>query len=395
MSATAKLPPDVAILVYDLRASGVSRNALAIADASLAADLSVELWVIRPQGHMQETAPEGVRVVQTPVGRKLPVGRTLDMVLSILPLARYLRRRPPKLLFSAGNHMHMAAGFGFTLAGCSGGTRFLGRASNAVLGTRIGGSGRASLRDRLLRRLDALQYVGMDRIVAVSIELKNQLTELLRVDPARVVVIPNGVDAEVVRRWAPEPVAHPWLEAGEPPVLLGVGRLAPQKNFPLLIRAFAIARRTRPMRLMIMGHGKREAREALMRLAGELEVGADVELLGYQRNPASWLSKVALFVLSSRREGASNVLLEALATGCAVAAVACPTGVREVLDGLGGLSETERPEDLAEAILRSLADPPAREALQRRAADYDRRASLAAFVDFFREELEKPPRDCS
>ncbi len=77
MSATAKLPPDVAILVYDLRASGVSRNALAIADASLAADLSVELWVIRPQGHMQETAPEGVRVVQTPVGRKLPVGRSL------------------------------------------------------------------------------------------------------------------------------------------------------------------------------------------------------------------------------------------------------------------------------------------------------------------------------
>src|SRR3546814_12603233 len=79
-----------------------------------------------------------------------------------------------------------------------------------------------------------------------------------------------------------EPPPHPWLERGNPPVILGAGRLAIQKDFETLIRAFAVLRRQRQARLLILGDGvQRPKLEALVR---ELRLDEAVLLPGYVRD---------------------------------------------------------------------------------------------------------------
>jgi glycosyltransferase involved in cell wall biosynthesis len=132
---------------------------------------------------------------------------------------------------------------------------------------------------------------------------------------------------------ASEPVSHPWFTPGQPPVILGVGRLTPQKDFPTLLRAFALVRRQRPARLVIVGEGRTEAKEALLRLAIELGCPDDVSLPGFTHNPFCFMANASVFVLSSLHEGLPGVLIQALACGVPVVSTDCPSGPREILEG--------------------------------------------------------------
>src|SRR5262249_31436661 len=156
---------------------------------------------------------------------------------------------------------------------------------------------------------------------------------------------------------------HPWLGAGEPPVLLGVGHLRMQKDFPTLIRAFALARKNRRMRLVLLGEGSQRPR--LHRMISSLGVGDDVYLAGYTDNPFSWMARASLFVLSSAWEGLPAVLIEAMACGCPVVSTDCPSGPWEILEGgkYGRLVPCRDPQNLAEAIIATLDAPVSRQAL--------------------------------
>jgi glycosyltransferase involved in cell wall biosynthesis len=173
-------------------------------------------------------------------------------------------------------------------------------------------------------------------------------------------------------------------------VILGIGRLSRQKNFEGLLRAFAMARQWRPIRLMILGHGSPRSVARLWRLARRFGVADDFALPGYVANPLPFLAQAGLFALSSRWEGASNVLLEALACGCPVVAVRAPSGVAEVLrDGaISPLVAIGNDAALAHAILARLASPRDSAALQARAADYRLDHMLAAYVRILKEELD-------
>jgi glycosyltransferase involved in cell wall biosynthesis len=87
------------------------------------------------------------------------------------------------------------------------------------------------------------------------------------------------------------------LQAGEPPVVLAVGRLAPEKDFACLLRAFALLRKRRRARLLILGEG--ETRQELDRLAAELKVMEDVSMPGFASNPYAYMSRAYLYGLTS------------------------------------------------------------------------------------------------
>jgi len=163
-------------------------------------------------------------------------------------------------------------------------------------------------------------------------------------------------------------VAHPWFQTGELPVVLGIGRLARQKDFPTLLRAFAQVRSRRPCRLVILGEGKE--RSALTALVERLGITPHVEMPGFVANPFAYLRRAALFVLSSAWEGSPNVLIEALALAVPSVATDCPSGPREILcEGrYGPLVPVGDDEALAEAMEAMLAAPPPA-ALLRRGAD--------------------------
>jgi glycosyltransferase involved in cell wall biosynthesis len=169
-----------------------------------------------------------------------------------------------------------------------------------------------------------------------------------------------------------EPLAHPWFAPGGPPVILGAGRLDPQKDFVTLIRAFARVRAGRPARLVILGAPSRmqPAYSAeLQDLPGTLDVARDVAMPGFVDNPLAFMARSAVFVLSSLYEGLPGVLIQALACGCPVVSTDCPSGPREVLDHgrFGPLVPIGDDEALARAIEAILDDPPPAERLRARA----------------------------
>ncbi len=153
----------------------------------------------------------------------------------------------------------------------------------------------------------------MHTVIAVSHELAAMLTDELHLPAGKIVTIPNGVNVAEVQRQAAAPLDDPWFADGAPPVILGVGRLSRQKNFPLLIEAFALLRREQEARLVILGDGPAGTREALLQQVARLGVTADVRLPGFEPQPMRYFARAGLFVLSSLWEGASNVVLEAMA----------------------------------------------------------------------------------
>ncbi len=154
---------------------------------------------------------------------------------------------------------------------------------------------------------------------------------------------------------AQEPVEHPWFNSQDIPLLLGVGKLEAQKDFPNLIRAFAKVRQVRPARLVILGWGP--DRPQLEALVNDLGLEADVDLPGYVQNPYAYMSRASAFILSSAWEGLPTVLIEAMALGIPVVSTDCESGPSEILaDGkYGYLTPVGDSEALADAILKVLS----------------------------------------
>ncbi|MFO1490467.1 MAG: glycosyltransferase [Kiritimatiellia bacterium] len=153
--------------------------------------------------------------------------------------------------------------------------------------------------------------------------------------------MPNHVDTDL---FAPSPTAHDYD-------LLAVGRLEPQKNTGLLLRA---ARLLPGVRLAVAGTGSEEP--ALKAFAAG--TGLKVDWLGsvpHARLP-DLMNRSRVYVLPSLYEGLPKTLIEALSCGMAVAATRAP-GIREVLrDGETGLLAEAEPAALAAAIRRLLDD---------------------------------------
>ena len=148
------------------------------------------------------------------------------------------------------------------------------------------------------------------------------------------------------------------LLAPEERLVLAVGTKPHQKGFDLLVPAFAAVAARRPgWRLAIAGLPT----EAWPTGWPALPAGVAAPLLpGRVGNLAEWYARADLFVLSSRVEGIPNVLLEAMASGCACLAIDCPTGPAELIaPGHSGwlLSPGSGAAEL-EAALQALMDQP-------------------------------------
>src|ERR1035438_8180676 len=164
------------------------------------------------------------------------------------------------------------------------------------------------------------------------------------------------VDTEFWRR-AAEPLADKTFAADPRPVILAVGRLHYHKDFPTLLRAMAIVRRTTNARLVFLGDG--EERGNLVALVRQLYLESCVSFLGDVPNPLPYMKRAAALALSSVEEALPTVLIESLAVGLPVVATDCPSGPREILrDGAyGTLVPVGDSAALAEALLRVLQRP--------------------------------------
>lgn len=209
-------------------------------------------------------------------------------------------------------------------------------------------------RRKVLRLFTKMTYPWADLIACVSAGVADDLAKVTGIPRTKIDVIYNPVVTDNLFERAKEPVDHPWLAPGQPPVILSVGRLAPQKDQTVMIEAFAKLRAQRPCRLLILGQGVE--REKLEAKVAELGVGDDVSLPGFASNPYAYMARAAVFTLSSRFEGLPTVLIEALACGTQVVSTDCPSGPYEILaDGkYGWLVPMGDPDALAKALGEAL-----------------------------------------
>lgn len=363
----------LAIAIRGLTTGGAARRVMALARGFAAEGHAVDLLVLDPGAPLTAELDPAVRLVPLEPPRWLRAfwprsGRRRALLAAPL-LAAYLRRARPGVLLSGASHMSLAC----LLASCldRGAVPLVLRASSHLS---AGARGPRAWLTRLL-------FPRAAAVAAVSAGVAADIRATTRVDPARVLTLPNPTLPPDVAARAAAPLDHPWARPGEPPLLLAVGRLVPVKGFDTLLRAFALVRRERPARLVILGEGKERAN--LERLAAELGLGAgELSLPGYEPNPFRWMARAAALVSSSRWEGMPGVLIEAMAVGCPVVATDCPGGSAEILGqgALGRLVPVDDAPALAAAILATLAVPPGPAALRAGSAPFAAEAAARRWL---------------
>lgn len=345
----------IAIFIPSMEAGGAERVAISLMKGFLQRKIHLDLVLVSASGPLLVQVPKGVRIVN------LNVQRTL---FSICRLSTYLKKEQPDALISFLNHANLIAVVAGRLAGFKGHMMITEHNSIQFDVIRRGG-----FKNKTIFLLMRLLYKHADSVVAVSNELLSELQTLLVLKNAVCINNPvdNPKDVDAVDKNDEQHL--PAMNQGKG-TILAIGRLAPQKNFPLLIKSIAIVRKHMPVKLHILGNGSE--RRNLENMINELELSEVVFLRGYSDQPEKWLRQSDLFVLSSSWEGFGLVIVEALAMGVTVVATDCPSGPAEILENgkYGYLVPINDPEKMAEAILYALKNPRDPELLKKRAEDF-------------------------
>jgi sugar transferase (PEP-CTERM/EpsH1 system associated) len=211
-------------------------------------------------------------------------------------------------------------------------------------------------------RLRRLSRFAVDRYIAVSADLSSWLRNEIGVPNSRLETIYNGVDT---RRFFPDPLTRSILPEGFAPteaVVVGtLGRLDPLKNQLALVDAFARLLTRNPalrekLRLVIAGEG--ESRSAIEMALSKAGISDLAWLPGVRNDTVDFYRSIDIFVLPSLREGISNTLLEAMASGLPVIAARVGGNPEIVPDGVAGqLVAAADPEMFAAAIWKYIEHP--------------------------------------
>ena len=208
-------------------------------------------------------------------------------------------------------------------------------------------------------------YGKFDKIICVSEAVKNSFDRLYH-DRFPSEVLYNYVDDRQITLQASEAVSER-KELGKL-LLLAVGTLYPPKNYPRLLWAFSsLLQEGHDLELWILGDGSQ--REALVRMAVELDIDGNVRFLGHRKNPYPYFQMADLLVCSSNYEGFSTVITEGLILGKPIVTTDC-SGMRELLGKSEyGLITENDDEAFLQGLRRMISDHELRRAYSGKAAE--------------------------
>ena len=361
----------LAIFIPCLAGGGAERAMLNLMHGFVKQGIDVDLVLVKAEGPYLSQVPPQVRIVNL-AGQRL--------LLSLPGLVRYLRRERPCVLLSVMEDTNIVALWSRRLAAVT--TRVVVNVQNTISQE---SQNTTQLKRRLTPQLLRWFYPWAESIVPVSQGVAEDLARI-GLSLERVQVIYNPVVTPELFKKAQEPVEHPWFLPGQPPVILGVGRLEQQKNFSTLIRAFAQVHQQHSVRLIILGEGSE--RPYLETLVQELGLTEDVALPGFVANPYAYMARSAMFVLSSAWEGLPTVLIEAMAVETPVVSTDCESGPAEILQNgkYGKLVGVGDIKGLAEAMIGTLREPPDLRALQQRSGDFSLDRVLVQYLQVLQGE---------
>lgn len=356
----------ILIMLRDVAGGGSERIAMRLAGA----------WSRRGRTVLVTTATQPRASVSRPPALlqwRPPRREALGFVGFCLHLAHTIRTERPDVVLVPGNSYTATAAVVRAMLGTAC-PPLVWKISNALDRTDL------ALPVRLVNRLWLkAQRQLFDHVVAIASAQRGEALAYLRLPERRISLIPNpAISLDLLAEHTP-----PRPLAGRPPLLLGIGRLEPQKDFITLIRAFARIAPVWPGTLMILGEGRQ--RPVLDDEIRALGLGNRVTLPGHAADVPRWLAQARALVVSSRYEGLPSVLLEAMACGTPVVATRCSDSVAMVMDqgALGPLVPTGDPAALAQALHQALDRPADAHRLQARAAAFSLDVAAPLYLDLF------------
>lgn len=344
----------ITIVLPNLQGGGAERVALYLANRWVEQGVQVEFVLMEARGELLELVDPRIPI------RSLKASRIRG---SILPLQRYFAERKPAVSWVGLWPLTSAAILAWQLAGRPG-TLFTTDHTNLSISCLQ----ELKLSPLYLQALLRSIYPLATGLMAVSEGVKQDLCRLGAFADERITVIYNPVVRGLMNPAPLDPAVRQQLWGpGFNHHVLAVGSFKTQKNFPLLLRAFAQLPQSLNAKLTILGEGL--LRPELESLIQDLRLDDRVSLPGFALDPSPWYRSADLFVLSSSWEGFGNVIVEALECGVPVVSTDCPSGPAEILDNgrYGRLVPVGDATALAAAMQASLLESHDHEALRRRA----------------------------
>ncbi|MBT5109855.1 MAG: glycosyltransferase [Rhodospirillaceae bacterium] len=330
-------PLRIVFVLPSLAGGGAERVILALAGALDRARFDPTLIVLTSDGPL--AAPANTPVIDLGVRR---------MRWARWALARRLRTLDPDIVLPTIGHMNIGV---LSLR------RWLRKRVRIVI--RESNVPSASLtttkRPGLLRFLYRRYYPRADHVIAPSEVVAAELRRDFRVDPARLTVLPQPVDASAFRERAAQEPAGPIRHPGPGPRFVAAGRLTRQKGFDRLLPLLRDA--PNDAHLTLLGEG--ELSGDLRAQAASLGVTGRISFAGFQDNPWAYYAGADAFLLPSRWEGMPNAVLESLAVGTPVIATPESGGIGEIATACaaGALTLASLPDAFADAMKQVRSDP--------------------------------------
>lgn len=315
MRSKSSMQNKITFLLSSLRAGGGERVMVMLANQLVTQGRDVEMLVLKQVGEYDSHVDSRVHITNLDAWR---------MIFAMPKIVVHMRKMRPAVAIATDEYTHL-----LLLA-----AKYISKVDTKIV-LRIGNvfselyARYTDLKHALRLRLIKKFYTYADVIIANSQGVADDICELTSMSPSRVKVIFNPKPLDEIQEMGKKPTGNAWFDAKDMPVVVGVGRLREQKNFPLLIRAFSKVVKDIPCRLALVGGGRDE--QALRSLAHEVGVEDSVLFAGYQDNPFAFMAKADVYVLPSLWEGMPNSLMEAMVCGVPVIASDCKSGPRELL----------------------------------------------------------------
>lgn len=230
-----------------------------------------------------------------------------------------------------------------------------------------------------------------DKVISLSRGVKEDLVNNFHINKEKIVVIYNPVEINKINQLKSEKINYQIREKDEK-LILSVGRLVEQKDFPTLIKAFSLVQQKMKAKLIILGKG--HLINELKSLSEQLGIKDKVLFLGFKQNPYKYMRYSDVFVLTSKVEGFGHVIVEAMTTGTPIISTNCVSGPREIIgdNKYGILVPVGDYKTLALKILELLKDEKLQKNLRllghKRARDFDSKKIIKQYEALFLNLIE-------
>ncbi len=364
------------LFLPSLEGGGAERVFVQLANRFAAMGVSVDLVLATGGGPYRTEVSAAVRLVDLGATR----------MRAVLPgFLRYLKETRPVAVLSALDHANIVSVMCRFLAPA----KFTTIVSMRSVPTAVYRADKTARRWLMLQLIKVL-YPKADLIIANSGAVKQDLVNALHIAESKIAVIYNPLDISQITELSRKDIDHPWADPGAPPYIVAVGSLKALKDFPTLIRAFAIVRQQRSCRLIILGEG--EDRSKLEAMVRSLDLENEVLLPGFVNNPFNWIRRATLFVSSSLTEGCPNAIMQALACNTPVVSTDGVGGASEILSHgkWGRLVPTGNDVAMAEAILEAFESVEQPDTM-RRANDFALEQIAGEYLRLLLPDFQSPP----